>query len=188
MAAEELAAWGALAAAFALLAAGVPLSSLALFALLGPLAERTSAPWWMAAAVTALATFTGHAATYGLFFLGGPRLTAAAARWLPGLTLLFGRLSGFLAGAQPWLTLASLRWVGVGYAQVFWLMGAMRQRHGGLWLLFTVNDAAWALVWTYGTVRLSVAAPGLARLQVAAAAALLLAGAAAAYIRMRRGA
>lgn len=154
--------WSTLVAGFALVAAGVPLSSFALFGLLADVAERSGVPWWVGGAVAGAATALGHGATY-LFFahFGQPVLSVLAAR-VPQLVVLMDRLRLVLAHDWAWAILLSLRWVGFGYAQVFWILATAAIRRPVLLGLLFLNDFLWALSWTYAAAYLLEAVPGAA--------------------------
>lgn len=68
-----------------------------------------------------------------------------------------------LARRRPWLPLILLRWVGLGYTQVFWVLGATGAGRPTLLAFLLLNDLVWGLVWAYGTVGLVAAAPAIGR-------------------------
>ena len=166
--------WSTLVAGFALVAAGVPLSSFALFGLLADVTERSGVPWWVGGAVAGAATALGHGASY-LFFahLGRPVLSFLAAR-VPQLVVPVDRLRLVLAHDWAWATLLFLRWVGFGYAQVFWALAMAAIRRPVLLGLLLINDFLWALVWTYAVAGLLEAVPGTAEWVTPGAALLLV--------------
>lgn len=145
-------------------------------------------PWGAAASLAWLATLTGHALAYGFFRLSGKGLMAVALRLMPPAEASLDRLRGLLAGADrravPTGALLALRWVGLGYAQLFWLMGAFRLGTARVALFLAVNDLVWAAVWAYGLVTLRLAAPTLSRWILAVAWLSLLATAAVAVWRI----
>ncbi|GAB6876643.1 hypothetical protein JCM13210_13700 [Thermaerobacter litoralis] len=166
--------WSALAMGFALLAAGVPGSSLGLFGLLADVAEQKGVPWWVAGAMAGAATVMGHGASY-LFFahFGQPVLSALSTK-IPHLGVAVHRLRLLLAQDRPLLALLALRWVGLGYTQVFWLLAtAGIGRPSWLGLLF-LNDWLWALIWTYMAAGLVRTVPGAGEWLVPGAAALVV--------------
>ncbi|MDI3317380.1 MAG: hypothetical protein QJR14_07175 [Bacillota bacterium] len=185
-----LAAWAGLAVGFALMAAGIPLSSLALFGLLAGLASESHVPWWWAGGLAGVATALGHAASYVLFARLGPPFLEAVARGIPGLALLVSRLEPILARRQPRLSLLLLRWIGLGYTQLFWILAATGTGRPALLALLLLDDLAWALAWAYGTIALLIAAPEIGRwLSTGALVLLVLSLAAGSWrlVRLRRG-
>lgn len=167
--------WAGLAAGFALLAAGLPLSSLALFALLAATAAQTGTPWWAAGSLAGAATALGHGITYAVFARLGPPFLQAVTAWMPALAAPVGSLRLVLARRYPWLPLFLLRWVGLGYTQVFWVLGATGAGRPTLLAFLLLNDLVWGLVWAYGTVGLAAAAPAIGRCLTVGAMALLAA-------------
>ncbi|MFO7173715.1 MAG: hypothetical protein DIU70_012245 [Bacillota bacterium] len=151
--------WAGLAAGFALLAAGLPLSSLALFGLLAGLAAASGTPWWAAGALAGAATAAGHGITYAAFARLGLSFLSAVARWMPALAGQVEKLGHLLGRPGSWPLLFLLRWVGLGYTQVFWLLGATRGGRPALLVFLLLNDLLWALVWAYGAVALVAALP-----------------------------
>lgn len=156
--------WTVLASGFALLAAGFPLSSLALFGFLAVWAMKTHTPWWAAGVLAGTATALGHVASYVAFARLGPSLLHLAIHRVPILAGPVSRLRLILASRQPWPSLLLLRWVGVGYAQVFWVLGALGIGGPPLLALLLVNDLVWGLVWAYATLGLVTAAPVVGQL------------------------
>lgn len=167
--------WAGLAAGFALLAAGFPLSSLALFGLLAGLAAASGTPWWAAGALAGAATAAGHGITYAAFAGLGPPFLAAVTRWMPALAGPLENLRDLLGRPGSWPLLFLLRWVGLGYTQVFWLLGATRSGRPALLAFLLLNDLLWGLAWTYGTVALVAALPAI-RAWLTRGALALLAG------------
>lgn len=151
--------YAGLALGFFLLAIGFPLSSLALFGALGGLAAQTGLPWWVAGALAGVTTALGHWFAYVAFArLGQPYLHVLTARF-PSLAPLIARLGLLLEHKRPWWTLFVLRWIGPGYAQVFWVLGATGTRWPRLMAFFLVTDFTWGLIWTYATVGLPAGLP-----------------------------
>ncbi|BDG59568.1 hypothetical protein [Caldinitratiruptor microaerophilus] len=167
------ASWAGLATGFALLAAGFPLSSLALFGLLAGTAAQSGTPWWVAGTLAGAATALGHGASYAVFARLGPPFLQAVAAWIPALAVPVGSLRLVLARRRPWLPLFLLRWVGLGYTQVFWVLGATGGGRPALLAFLLLNDLVWGLVWAYGSVDLVVAAPPIGRWLTLGALALL---------------
>lgn len=175
---------------FALLAAGVPLSSVALFGLLADVAGQRGVPWWVAGIEAGVATILGHGASY-LFFahFGQPALSILTTK-APHLLAVVDRLRLVLAGDRPWLALLALRWIGLGYAQLFWLLATMGINRPALLGLLFLNDLVWALVWTYGAAGFLDAVPWVGGWLTTGAALLLIlsavGGAWAVYRQFRR--
>ncbi|MBX5464609.1 MAG: hypothetical protein IRZ26_03530 [Clostridia bacterium] len=183
----DLAAWASLAVGFALMAAGLPLSSLALFGLLAGLASESHVPWWWAGVLAGVATARGHVASYVLFAHLGPSFLETVARWIPGLALLVSRLQPLLARRKPWSSLLLLRWIGLGYTQLFWILAATGMVRPALLALLLLDDLAWALAWAYGTIALLIAVPEAGRwLSTGALALLVLSLAAGSWRLVRR--
>lgn len=166
--------WPALVVGFALLAAGVPVSSLGLFGLLADVSERNGIPWWVAGAIAGTATVMGHGVSYLFFAHVGPPLLSVLSTRIPHVGVAVHRLRRLLAQDRPWPALLTLRWVGLGYAQVFWVLAtAAIHRPSWLGLLF-LNDLLWALVWTYVAAGLLRTVAGAAEWLVRGAAVLLV--------------
>ncbi|MBT9259938.1 MAG: hypothetical protein KM310_09345 [Clostridiales bacterium] len=95
--------------------------------------------------------------------------------WMPALSAPVGRLRLILASRYPWVPLFLLRWVGLGYTQVFWVLGATRVGGPVLLAFLLLNDLVWGLVWAYATVGIAIAAPAMGRWLTVGAVALLAA-------------
>lgn len=165
--------WWGLALGFALLAMGIPLSSPGLFGLLAHVMGQDF-PWWVAGAVAGGATVLGHAASYLVFARFGQPILAALAARIPPLGLSVDRLRSLLADTRAWLAVLALRWVGLGYAQVFWVLATAGTRQPALLGLLFLNDVIWAFLWTYGAAGLLAGVPGARRWLAPGAAALVV--------------
>lgn len=132
-------------AGFFLSAAGVPISSLALFAFAVKLSQDAGLTWQEAAAFTGSATVAGHIASYYAFRWVGQRTGAFLEKIWPGFPPLIRKAQRYLRRGWP-LTLV-LRWAGTGYAQVFWLMGMSHKPWYPVICVFFANDYLWAAFW-----------------------------------------
>jgi hypothetical protein len=61
------------------------------------------------------------------------------------------------------LALILLRWVGVGYSQVFWVLGASGHDASGTLRILFLNDIVWAIAWSFGLTKLLIDAPLIGR-------------------------
>lgn len=163
------------ATGFALVAAGSPLPAPALFTMLATWTVNRGLAWWWSALLAGLATVAGHLATYATFGVASGNLLG---RWFgsaPAKAVL-RRLRPLCARPEAWWVLSVWRWVGAGYAQVFWVLGAVpgsRKRRAALLAFLGLNDLLWAAGWTYGLVSLQLSVPGLAVWMNRAALAIL---------------
>ncbi len=145
-------------AGFFLTAAGVPVSSLALFAFAVRLSQDAGLTWQEAAAFAGSATVAGHVASYYTFRWVGQRASDFLERIWPGFPPLIRKAQRYLHRGWP-LTLV-LRWAGTGYTQVFWLMGMSRRPWYPVICVFFANDYVWAAFWcasiAYAVTRVSI--------------------------------
>lgn len=132
-------------AGFFLVAAGVPVSSLALFAFAVRLSQDAGLTWQEAAAFTGSATVAGHVVSYYVFRWIGQRASNFLEKLWPDLPLLIWKAQRYLQ--RGWPLALVLRWVGTGYTQVFWLMGMSRRPWYPVICVFFANDYAWAAFW-----------------------------------------
>ena len=137
--------WFLTGAGFFLTAAGVPVSSFALFAFAVRLAQDGGLTWQEAAAFTGSATVAGHVASYYAFRWVGQRVCDHLEKLWPDLPLLIGKAQHYLG--RGWPLALILRWAGTGYTQVFWLMGMSRKPWYPVICVFFANDYAWATFW-----------------------------------------
>lgn len=56
-----------------------------------------------------------------------------------------------------------LRWVGVGYSQVFWVLGASGHDASGTIRILFLNDIFWAIAWSFSLTKLLIDAPLIGR-------------------------
>lgn len=141
-------AWFLTGLGFFLVAAGVPISSLALFAFAVKVSQDAGLTWQEAAAFTGSATAAGHVVSYYLFRWLGPKGGELAERLWPRFPSLLRRTGKYLQ--RGWALTLVLRWVGAGYTQVFWLMGMSRRSWYPVICLFLANDYAWTTFWCAG--------------------------------------
>lgn len=160
---EQSLAWAVLALGFALLAGGVPLSSFALFTSMAAVSATSGFPWWAAGTMAGLATALGHWGVHTVFALLGPRFPRSILERWPSFVPSVSAVRRILVGRGAWQHLLLLRWVGLGYSQAFWLLGAAGAASRSLLVGLLVNDLIWAMVWAYGTNALALAVPALTR-------------------------
>ncbi len=159
---------------FFLMAAGVPISSLAMFGLLAGAMRAHGWPWGFIALVVAFFTAAGHAGTYAFFRAAGEPFLRALLRRRPGLSRAVAHFETLCrSGAKASLGLLAARWVGAGYSQIFWILGALGgDRSAALRRLF-LADVLWAAAWTWAIARAASDVPSIARYLSAAGWALL---------------
>lgn len=170
---------GLLAAGFALHSMGIPLTTVALFTLLGRWAAETGTSWWAAGALAAASTVAGHGAVLLVARLWGPASLRIAARYWPRLDEWADQVDRLARTAGGWGALTVWRWAGPGFAQAFWVLCALPRLDRKLWTLLgylTLHDILWSYLWTYALVVLHLAAPVVAFWLDRLAWALLVAG------------
>jgi hypothetical protein len=145
---------------FLLMAGGVPISSPAMFGFLAGAAHDSGWSWLFAALFVGLFTVAGHAMCYAAFRQFGPSVWNKAIRRYPGISRILSRIR--LRSAQgrsfdPALLL--LRWIGVGYSQVFWVLGLSERDASSTLRILFLADLLWAGVWSFGLTKLLVDAP-----------------------------
>jgi hypothetical protein len=149
---------------FLLMAGGVPISSPAMFGFLAGAAHDNGWSWLFAGLFVSFFTVAGHAMCYAVFRQFGHSFWNTIVRRYPGILRAVSRIR--LSSAQdrsfdPALLL--LRWIGVGYSQVFWMLGLSgRDASSTLRILF-LADLLWAGAWSFGLTKLLVDAPLVGR-------------------------
>ncbi|MGE5592581.1 MAG: hypothetical protein ACM3X3_02710, partial [Betaproteobacteria bacterium] len=112
---------------FFLMAVGVPISSLAMFSFVAVAMQAERWSWVYAALMVGFFTAAGHVGSYAVFRAAGRPLIDTLARRRPPLSRVLARLKTSVSRGR-WravLGLFALRWVGVGYSQVFWVLGVL---------------------------------------------------------------
>lgn len=163
---------------FFLMAGGVPISSLAMFGFLANTTKVMGWSWIFAAMFVSLFTVVGHAMFYVVFRqLGSPFRNRLVKRY-PGILKAVSRIKLTRAQGKPSFDPAHflLRWIGVGYSQVFWMLG-LSGHDASLALRFLfLTDILWASVWSFGLTKLLVDAPVISRYLTRFSWVLLIAG------------
>ncbi len=146
------------------MAAGVPISPLAMFGLLASTASARGWPWGYSALVVAFFTTAGHAGGYALFHAVGPTLLERLMRRQPALARAASRFEAACAhGRQASLGLLAARWIGSGYSQLFWLLGALGGECSAVLRRLFLADLIWAGTWAWAVTRFAADVPGVAR-------------------------
>lgn len=174
--------WFLTGVGFFFVAAGVPVSSLALFAVAVSLSHHAGLTWQEAAAFTGTATVAGHVASYYAFRWIGQRAGNFLGKFWPGFPVLIRKAQLYLE--RGWPLALVLRWVGTGYTQVFWLMGMSRRAWYPVICVFLANDYAWAAFWC-ALVAYAVARVPVLQNYLLLGGLLLLAGSAGAILLAR---
>ncbi|HHX26385.1 MAG TPA: hypothetical protein GX721_06920 [Firmicutes bacterium] len=149
---------------FLLMAGGVPISSPAMFGFLASTVHDNGWSWLFAGLFVSFFTVAGHAMCYAAFRKFGPSVWSKIVRRYPGMLGAISRIR--LSGAQgkpfdPALLL--LRWIGVGYSQVFWMLGLSGHDASSTLRILFLADIFWAGVWSFGLTKLLVDAPLVGR-------------------------
>ena len=147
-------------AGFFLMAGGVPISSPAMFSFLANAAKVSGWSWLFAGLFVSLFTVAGHAVCYALFRQFGPSLWDKIVKRYPGVLKTVSRIGLNSAENKPFdPALLLLRWIGIGYSQVFWVLGLSGFDASGILRILFLADILWASVWSFGLTKLLVDAP-----------------------------
>lgn len=170
---------------FFLMAVGVPISSLAMFSFLAIAMQARGWSWMYAALMVGFFTAAGHAGSYAVFRAAGPPIIEAIARGRPAVSRASARLAAALRGrrSRAAMGLFALRWVGAGYSQMFWFLGALGGGSSNTVRTLLLADLLWAVVWAWALANIIADAPRLAEYMSVAGWALLLFGVAAGAAR-----
>lgn len=174
----------AVCAGFFITAAGVPISSFALFAFLIRLSRARRFGWQFAAVISGLATALGHVCSLVAFRAFGPRLKASLERFFPMRENRLDAVEERLY--RRWPVMFFLRWLGGGYSQVFWVAGMTGGPLEKLVIPFVINDFLWAAFWCFALTAFSDRAPLLERWLTIAGIAAMLATPLTVYLTIRR--
>ncbi|HCD42109.1 MAG: hypothetical protein QM391_03465 [Bacillota bacterium] len=148
---------------FLLMAGGLPISSPAMFGFLMNLAHDEGWPWLFAGLFVGFFTVAGHAISYAAFRQFRPFIWNRVIRRYPSVLRVVSRIRpGKEKGAfNPALLL--LRWIGVGYSQVFWVLGLSGDDASRTLRILFLADLLWASVWSFALTKLLVGAPVVGR-------------------------
>ncbi|MEW5866572.1 MAG: hypothetical protein AB1774_06905 [Bacillota bacterium] len=138
------------------MASGVPISSLAMFGFLATVIREQGWSWAYAALVVGFFTAAGHAGSYAFFRAAGAPIWDRIARRYPGLSRAAARLEALCnSRGRADLGLFAARWIGSGYSQLFWLLGALRRECSATLRMLFLADVLWAGAWTWAVTRLT---------------------------------
>lgn len=159
------------------MAGGVPISSPAMFTFLANAAKTSGWSWLFAGLFVSFFTVAGHAVCYVVFRQFGPFVWKKIVKRYPGILKTVSRVSSRLSRAKskpfdPALLL--LRWIGVGYSQVFWVLGLSGFDASGTLRILFLADILWASVWSFSLTKLLADAPLIGRYLTGFGWALLL--------------
>lgn len=146
------------------MAAGVPIPSPIVFGFLASTAEKSGWPWLFAGLYAGFFTVSGHAACYMVFRQFGSFIRDRIVNRYPIVSEIFSRIS-YLKLDNPKKDIKStftfflLRWIGVGYSQVFWVLGLSGHDALDTLRILFLSDIIWACVWSFGLTKLLISAP-----------------------------
>lgn len=160
---------------FFLMAVGVPISSLAMFSFLAIAMQARGWSWMYSALVAGFFTAAGHAGSYAVFRAAGCPIIERLAGRQPAASRALARLKAAISCGHPRvaLELFALRWVGAGYSQVFWFLGALGSESACTVRNLLLADLLWAATWSWALANVISDAPALARHMSVAGWALL---------------
>jgi hypothetical protein len=162
-------------AGFFLMAGGVPISSPAMFGFLANAAKTSGWSWLFSGLFVSLFTVAGHAVCYAAFRQFGPSVWNTIVKRYPGISATSSHIRGLIAQGKPFNpALLLLRWIGVGYSQVFWVLGLSGSDASGTLRILFLADILWANVWMFGLTKLLVDAPLISKYLTGLGWALLL--------------
>ncbi|MDI7246672.1 MAG: hypothetical protein QME92_04265 [Bacillota bacterium] len=146
------------------MAVGVPISSLSMFSFLAVSMQARGWSWAYAALIAGFFTAVGHAGSYAAFRAAGPVIVGRISRRRPALARASSRLEVAIraGGGRAALGLVALRWVGVGYSQVFWFLGALGGKAAYTVRMLLVADLLWAATWSWALANIVADVPVLA--------------------------
>ncbi|HHY32411.1 MAG TPA: hypothetical protein GX515_05180 [Firmicutes bacterium] len=170
---------------FFLMAVGVPISSLAMFSFAAAAMRAERWPWAYTALLVGFFTAAGHVSSYAVFRAAGRHLMDTLARRLPSLSRVLAYLKASASRGRPRavLGLFALRWVGVGYSQVFWVLGALGDDGERTLRALVVTDVIWAATWSWALARIVADVPKLGQYMALAGWVLLGVGVLAVSVR-----
>jgi hypothetical protein len=149
---------------FLLMAGGVPISSPAMFGFLASTVHDNGWSWLFAGLFVSFFTVVGHAISYAAFRQFGPSVWNEIVRRYPGILRTVSRTKLGSAQGKPFdPALLLLRWIGVGYSQVFWMLGLSGHDASSTLRILFLADIFWAGVWSFGLTKLLVDAPLVGR-------------------------
>lgn len=149
---------------FFLMASGVPISSLAMFGFLATVIREQGWSWGYAALVVGFFTAAGHAGSYAFFRAMGAPIVDRIARGHPGLSRASARFEALCnSRGRTNLGLVAARWIGSGYSQLFWLLGALRRECSATLRVLFLADILWAGTWAWAITRLTRDIPEIAK-------------------------
>ncbi|MEW6105732.1 MAG: hypothetical protein AB1563_05135 [Bacillota bacterium] len=160
---------------FFLMAVGVPISSLAMFSFLAIAMQTRGWSWMYAALMVGFFTAAGHAGSYAVFRAAGRPIIEMLARRQPAVSRASARLKAAMRSGRcrAALELFALRWVGAGYSQVFWFLGALGGESAYALRTLLVADLLWAATWSWALANIISDVPRLAEHMAVAGWALL---------------
>ena len=120
-----------------------------------------------------VSSVAGHAVCYAAFGQSS-LLSGTIVKALSRLQRL-SHIRGLIAQGKPFNpALLLLRWIGVGYSQVFWVLGLSGSDASGTLRILFLADILWANVWMFGLTKLLVDAPLISKYLTRFGWALLL--------------
>ena len=160
---------------FFLMAVGVPISSLAMFSFLAIAMQARGWSWMYAALMVGFFTAAGHAGSYAVFRAAGPPIIEMIAQRQPVVSRASARLKAAMRSGRrrAALELFALRWVGAGYSQVFWFLGALGGESSHAVRALLVADLLWAATWSWALANVIPDVPKLAEHMAVAGWSLL---------------